>query len=118
MDDVDPQTLHSVAAPGAILVGRVPLRCVRICRPTSPQGRIRTRILLGLGLGKAANRGLEERAHTETASDWKSLQAGLFGMRGERHLKALLLDPQDYCHLLPLSSDFSRFAGIAVIAAF
>ena len=92
MDDVDPHTLHSVAAPGAILVGRVPLRCVRICRPTSPQGRIRTRIPLGLGFGNAAKGRGELSAHTEAASDLKSLQAGHPGMRGERHLKALLLD--------------------------
>lgn len=73
-----------------ILVGRVPLRCVRICRPTSP-GRIRTRIL-GLGFGRAAKQRRELRTHTGAKSDGKSLQLANPGMGSSRHLKALLLE--------------------------
>ena len=64
------------------LVGRVPLRCVRIRRPTSPGGWIRAHIHAGLGFDGAAkqNRGLI--THTDTRSDLKSLQLGLFGMGG------------------------------------
>ncbi len=54
---------------------------MRIRRPTLSQ-RIRKCILGGLS-GEAANRGDGVSIHTAAASDWKSLQAGLFGMDGE-----------------------------------
>jgi hypothetical protein len=117
VDDVDPHDASQRCGSRANLVGRVPLRCVRIRRPTSPEGRIRTRIL-GLGFGDAAKQRRGLSAHTGAANDLKSLQAGVPDMRGERHLKALLLDPSDYWDRWAMSRVFSRKARIPAIAAF